>query len=256
MKKILFNLLKIYCLILVTTLIIVGLKKVTNSREVVLPLLFLPIFGYLTSSFSKVKPKISLPLLVYSLLFSVIIIVAEIINIRQVKQIFIVLATVPLPLYFISQSKNGFLKIVQMFKHPPVSEGEVEVVDESRRKFIKIAAGTSLATAIMLFLKRKDASAAFFGSIPGSGTVGVKDSAGHKVDPAQKQPLDGYNISDIDDSGTIRYFGFINKDGAWYILQEDTTNSTIRYRVGDSSYLAAWGVRASGSSYSLFNDVF
>ena len=187
-----------------------------------------------------------------------------ILNIRQINQIIIVLLTLPLPLFYILESKQKILHFVKIIKDKFKSKenvaevGQVQTgeIDESKRKFLKIAAGTSLATAIMMFVNRKSVGAAFFGSVPGPGTVAVKDIKGNKVDPAQRQPLDGYNISDIDDGGIIRYFGFINKDGGWYVLQEDTLNNTIRYRVGDTGYVAAWGARTTGAPYGLFNDVF
>ena len=260
MKKILFKLLKIYCLVLLTILLVVGLKQVKNSRDLLFPMMFLPIFGYLTTSFTKVKKRISLPLHLYGLFASLIVIVAQILNIKNISHILIVLLSLPLPLFFIIDSKKIIINFFEYFKSKPKPIiPETEEVDESRRKFIKIAVGTSLATAVMMFINRKNASAAFFGSVPGPGTIAMKDTSGNKIDPAQKQPLDGYNISDIDDGNAIRYYGFVNKDGAWYVLQENTSNNTIRYATGVNNYstaiTGAWITRAS-QTYGIFNDIF
>lgn len=250
------------------TLIIVGLKKVTRPNEVILPLLFLPVFGYLTASFSKIKKRIKIPLLAYNLFFSIILLVAEAINIRKINEVAILLAVTPLPIFFILESRKGLMGIAGSIKNhfKPKTNDEVqnekletkEVIDETRRKFLKVAAGTSLATAIMYFMNRQKAGAAFFGSVPGPGTIAIKDSSGNKVNPSIQQPLDGYNISDMDTSGATQYFGFLNKDNAWYILKIGEDNS-IRYARGATNYstlvTGAWVTR-SGQSYGAFGDVF
>ena len=160
----------------------------------------------------------------------------------------------PLPILFAIEIGQmlGSLKQKPVTKLEVISEETTESVDKSKRKFLKIAAGTSLATAVMFFLNKQKAGAAFFGSVPGPGTVAIKDTSGNKVDIAQKQPLDGYNISDLDTAGATQYFGFVNKDGAWYILQVNSDNS-IRYAKGPSTY--SWSARAS-QSYGVFSDVF
>src|SRR3989339_1604483 len=85
--------------------------------------------------------------------------------------------------------------------------------DPERRKFLKLigAAGGSL---FMLAMFTKKAEAAFFGSMPGPGTVSIKNTSGTQIDPAQKKPTDGYNITEIDDSAADIYYGFVNKEGA------------------------------------------
>lgn len=127
-----------------------------------------------------------------------------------------------------------------------------EGVDIDRRAFLKIigAAGFSLFFFAMF---TKKAEAAFFGSVPGPGAVTLKDTAGNKIDPAVKQPTDGYNITDIDDS-TPAYYGFVDKDGNWFI-QKEGTSGDYRYVKGSSSYTSNWSNRAS-LSYDYFSNVF
>lgn len=261
MKKILLNLLRIYCLLLMTALMVYGLKKVARPDEVVMPLLFLPVFGYVSISFSKIRNRVKLPLLGYSILFSIILMVAEIISLRKLSEGMIILVMIPLPILMIWDGIKSLKIVKEIFKQKEKvkkAEEPVSEVDETRRKFLKVAAGTSLATAVMYFLNRQKAGAAFFGSVPGPGTVSVKDSSGNKVDIAQKQPLDGYNISDMDTSGSTQYFGFLNKDNAWYILQVNSDNS-MRYAKGLTNYstpvTGAWATR-TGQSYGTFGDIF
>ncbi len=69
--------------------------------------------------------------------------------------------------------------------------------------------------------------------------------------------VQGYFVADVDDAATTKYYGFINKDGKWYILKEDTAASpkTYRYDSGSSGYPTAWTGRAGGS-YDYPNEKF
>lgn len=128
-----------------------------------------------------------------------------------------------------------------------------EGVDIDRRMFLKLIGSAGLSLFLFsLFTKR--AEAAFFGSVPGPGAVTIKDSGGNKIDPAEKQPTDGYKITDFDDS-TPSYYGFVNKDGAWYIQKEDTLTGTYRYAKGSSTYSDNWDDREN-LSYDYFDNVF
>ena len=63
---------------------------------------------------------------------------------------------------------------------------------------------------------------------------------------ANMNPLTGYRIADEDSDGTVRYYGYQNPDGAWYIMRVDDTTSIAQYRYanGASDYNAAWAGRA------------
>jgi len=130
---------------------------------------------------------------------------------------------------------------------------ESQVDDVNRRLFLKLIGTAGLATfTFSLFTKKTHA--AFFGSIPGPGTVALKDSQGNKIDPAEKQPTDGYEVTEIDDSATPSYYGFVHKDGAWYITREDATGG-FRYANGSSNFSNSWSNRAS-LTYDYFDAVF
>lgn len=66
-----------------------------------------------------------------------------------------------------------------------------------------------------------------------------------------------YAASDVDDAAVPNYYGFVDKNGAWYILQEDVSGGVTQYRYakGSSDYATNWTNRA-GLTYALFNEVF
>lgn len=75
--------------------------------------------------------------------------------------------------------------------------------------------------------------------------------------------FEGYKISDqavkSSDSDVI-YFGFLNKIGEWYIMEQDTSagaNSlqTFRYAKGASAYTTAWSGKEA-LSYGYINETF
>ncbi len=130
------------------------------------------------------------------------------------------------------------------------------ISDDNRRLFLKLIGSTSLSIFFMAVLGKKSASAAFFGSVPGPGTVAVKNIAGETIDPAEKQSTDGYEISQVDDASTPSYYGFVHKTGAWYITKEDATGA-YRYWKGSSGFSAAWDLRADPLTvYGYFDSVF
>jgi|GEM_PF-2325269 len=84
----------------------------------------------------------------------------------------------------------------------------------------------------------------------GGGFVG-----GGGASKAVKLSLDQYKISDMDDAASPKYYGFIEKDGAWYITKEDTSAKTYRYCKGASNYSTAWTNRAT-QDYDYFDKIF
>ena len=66
-------------------------------------------------------------------------------------------------------------------------------------------------------------------------------------------PLAGYKISDIDPTEGDSYFGYVDKDGGWYMM--NLTATAARYAKGDSGYAAAWAAKGD-QSWGLFNEIF
>ena len=65
--------------------------------------------------------------------------------------------------------------------------------------------------------------------------------------------LGSYLASDVDESGDTKYYGFLSRSGAWYIMT--VTDIATRYSKGSSGYVAAWTGRAA-LEYDYLNEVF
>lgn len=134
----------------------------------------------------------------------------------------------------------------------PKSEGW-GIADIDKRAFLKLIGGAGLALFLFSIFNKKGESQ-FFGKAVGSGTVYINDTAGKKIDPAQNQPTDGYRISEVDDN-IITFYGFTNKDGAWFVMREDTDTGSFRYVKGDSSFSDNWTNREK-LKYDYYNNIF
>ncbi len=205
---------------------------------------------------------------VYAAIFTLLAVVANLVNVRSLTQVAYVLVLVPLLAHFlllIPKKKFALGSLLKAKLKKEVSEvstiaevvgpSESEAVkEEQRRKFIKLIAGAGVGIFAASVLNPKKASAAFFGSVPGPGVISVKDSGGTKIDPAIKSPTDGYAIANIDSASYPAYYGFVNKDGGWYIMRENPQN-TFQYSSGGSSFSTNWTGRA-GLSYASFDTTF
>lgn len=86
--------------------------------------------------------------------------------------------------------------------------------------------------------------------------VVLVDSTGSEIFPGPApgdDPLAKYKISDLDEAGSTKYYGNLDKDGNWYILSLTTT--AARYVKGTSGYTTAWTNRGS-QVYGYFDAVF
>ncbi|OGV97363.1 hypothetical protein A2W24_06560 [Microgenomates group bacterium RBG_16_45_19] len=210
-------------------------------------------------------------IIVYNLILTLVITLAAVFNAKGGYQLLYGLLFLPIAFYFIrvigrsfSRRRVGKTKSIRprlpsatLYPAAPVLEGEAlddaEVKDLNRRMFLKLIGSAGLATFVFALFS-KSAHAAFFGSVPGPGTVALKDTAGNKIDPAEKHPTDGYEISQVDDSTIPAYYGFLNKNGAWYIAREGNSGE-YRYARGATDFSSYWG-NHTGLSYSYFNLVF
>ena len=132
---------------------------------------------------------------------------------------------------------------------------EKKRLDVNRRAFVKLigSAGVSL---FLFSIFTKKAQGAFFGSVPGPGVVALKDTSGTQIDPAIKLPTDGYKISEIDDSSPA-YYGFVDKDGDWFIMKESSTGQYKYYKKTgeDDDFTTDWPNRGS-FTYLYFDSIF
>lgn len=135
----------------------------------------------------------------------------------------------------------------------PNGKENIGISDIDKRVFLKLIGGAGLALFLFSIFNKK-AEGLFFKSLPQPGTVALEDIAGNKIDPAQNQPLDGYNISEIDDN-IISFYGYTNKDSAWFVLRIDTDTGSFRYAKGDSNFPDNWNNREN-LKYDYYNNVF
>ncbi len=86
-------------------------------------------------------------------------------------------------------------------------------------------------------------------------TTTVISGGSSTASSAVSDPVTGYKVADTDESGTVKYYGFINKAGAWYVMKNDTTTNTFRFSKGSSNYPTGWTGRAA-LTYDYFNIIF
>jgi hypothetical protein len=65
--------------------------------------------------------------------------------------------------------------------------------------------------------------------------------------------LSKYHAADLDDDASPNYYGFVDSDGHWYILKEDTTAKSYRYSAGANTYATNWTNRLTLNYDYLFN---
>jgi hypothetical protein len=206
-----------YNFIIISLMVIVGFVSAANYTQLVAAILFFPLFIY----------------------FAVRVFPRRVHAVHLPKE----------PVVIIQPSGTANSQKID----PQVLKLKKEGVDIDRRMFLKLI-GTAGISLFLFSLFTKKAEAAFFGSVPGPGTVSIKDIAGNKINPAEKEPLDGYRINQIDDSETA-YYGFTNADGAWFILRNDDVTGDFRYAKGASDFSTNWGNRIS-LTYDYYNNVF
>lgn len=139
-------------------------------------------------------------------------------------------------------------------KVEPTEKETVEIGDIDKRAFLKLIGGVGISLFLFSLFNKK-AEGLFFRSLPGSsgGMVALENINGNKIDPAQNQPTDGYNISDVDDD-EVTFIGYTNKDGAWFIMKEEETGA-FRYAKGDFNFPGNWSDRKN-LKYDYFSAVF
>lgn len=197
----------------------------------------------------------------YSFIITSFMAVTGILSASSISELIIAILFTPLAFYFSSLMIPRKAKVVNFDPVLDIIPDKIRQIknpdyDPERRKFLKLIGAAGGSLFLMTVFTRK-AEASFFGSMPGPGTLAIKNSLGATIDPAEKKPTDGYNITEIDDSGVDTYYGFVNKDGAWFIQKELSTGA-YRYIKGTSDFTNAttgWPNRTS-LTYGYFNDIF
>lgn len=133
--------------------------------------------------------------------------------------------------------EDGNLQIIKnKLSDLVIEEGKLKVDAELEVSDIQIG---------VVEIKNKDTDDRVKVNPDGSMDVNVKND-----------PLIEYKDSDIDTTSP-NYYGFIAKDGKWYIMKETIIENAITYRYvkGDSNYSENWANRGN-LVYDYFDVVF
>lgn len=187
-------------------------------------------------------------------------------TVQDVGQLLPAILTFPLLIYFGLAVAPKRTRAILLPKQQVVPKKGQEVIetaevtklkpfDIDRRAFLKLI-GSAGITIFLFSLFTKKAEAAFFGSVPGPGTIALKDSTGTVIDPAKHHPTDGYRISGVDDSSPA-FYGFVHKDGDWFIMKEEADGDYLYYKkmAGDDDFATEWPNRG-GFVYGYFDAKF
>jgi len=235
--------------------------------------LFIPVSAYLVATLVRHLSTGTAPLshetgwmrllVYYCFIVATILVVAGWLSIQTVPQLVSSLIFTPLAIYFLLlvwPRRGHAIHLAQIptssgtqhtVKAKPVPQ---EKIDIDRRDFLKIIGASGISVFIYSLLSKRNQIPFFSGGTPASPALtSLKDASGNKIDPAERSPTHGYYISEIDDS-EIAYFGFVNKDGKWFIMRQGE-DDTYRYAKGENNLSSNWGKRAT-LTYSHFNDAF
>jgi hypothetical protein len=126
------------------------------------------------------------------------------------------------------------------------------VVDLNKRALLKLVASVGISYFVYSLISNR-AQGLIMGKAPDSGIVTLQKPDGGTIHPAETQPTDGYQITEIDE-GEISYFGFVDTESHWFIMREDIAGS-FRYTKGESDFPNSWGIRAN-LKYDYYHKVF
>lgn len=254
-------------LILVTLLSlfvsITGLTARIDFAARFLQVLFLPVTAYLlyilgehllakTSVFDQ-KTGLRRVLIYYGFIITTTVVAAGFFSSRNFPQFISALMFAPMAIYFLIlvwPHRKGALPLKKAeFQLLPASEPKVDV---NRRDFLKLIGSAGILALILGLFGRSRGASNFLGGA-NLESVSLKDPSGKVINPAQDSPTDGYSIAQIDDS-VPSYFGFVNKEGGWFIMREGE-DSSFRYIKGDGNLDTNWTKREK-LDYNYFDKVF
>ena len=126
----------------------------------------------------------------------------------------------------------------------------VEIVDIDKRAFLKMLGAAGFSFFIFsLFTRRVEDF--ILNKNSGNNSFGNPNDV-RNTSPVE--PTEGYRVTEIS-TEEYNYYGFVNKEGNWYIMREDPTAGSFRYVKGDLNFSKGWVVR-DGLEYDYFHNVF
>lgn len=142
---------------------------------------------------------------------------------------------------------------IKIEKAKPQRES-VDVADIDKRTFLKLIGAAGLSFFVLSILGRRVEALLFGRAVEPRIPNTLQGPAASEAEVAGPLPMSGYGISDIDE-GIVSYYGFINKDGAWMIMRENTETNSFRYAKGDSRFPANWANRQR-LKYDFYDNLF
>lgn len=210
--------------------------------------------------------KILLKILTYVILIAAAVLVAgTFITATSYAQLAVAILLYPLLVFFAfntfprkrslpAKKQAGSSHSVKATPIETFKKESLGISDIDKRVFLKLIGGAGV-TLFLFSIFNKKAEGMFFKNMPAIESITLQDSNGKKIDPAQNQPTDGYKISEISEEETVTYYGFTNKDGAWFVMKEDATTGSFRYVKGDLNFPVGWKGRKD-LAYDYFSNVF
>lgn len=160
----------------------------------------------------------------------------------------------PLNLSFVPSKRfEAMIQHIQPQKKAIASEKEYVVSDIDKRAFLKLVGATGLSFLLISIFGRRIESL-FNGQSIQIPSPNSNPPRGLTTPSASASPTEGYAIAEIDE-GAIGYYGFINIQGAWFIMKEDLESGSFRYTRGGSNFPANWAKREH-LKYDYFHEVF
>ena len=133
-----------------------------------------------------------------------------------------------------------------------VNQEKVEVVtDLNKRAFLKIVGATGLSFFLISLFGRRIESLFLNRTLDtGIGPIGFPEDQSVTGGISES-----YKISEIDDASTVTYYGFVNKQGAWFIMKEDVESNSYRYVRSGTDFSNNW-VNRENLKYDYYYNLF
>jgi len=265
-----------FFLILVTLLSlfvsITGLVAKIDLAARILQMLFLPVTAYLiyvlvehilhkTPVFGQ-KTGFRRVIVYYCFIVTTTVVSLSFLSSLNISQFVSSLIFSPMAVYFLLLVWPRRKEALLLSKSPRTTDRQSESksllapapkLDVDRRNFLKLIGGAGILAVILGLFSKRSGVPSFLGNVDNLESVTLKDTSGNVINPAENSPTEGYNISQIDDS-MPSYFGFVNKDGAWFIMREGEDEAFL-YTKGDANFTANWSSRTK-LKYNYFDSVF
>jgi len=253
------KLLYLYSLLLILSLFFLGIKSLFFGSLNEKILWFFLIFpaGYFLIEIGRKLPKIKVFL--FKKFFSGFLIFSKFISIpllaivfsfcffrsANFKEFLFSFSFLPVIFFFVKKPKATKSVVFE-----PIAEEEA-VKDPQLRQFLRVVGVTGVGLFLLSLLNPKKVGAAFFGSVPGPGTVALKDTSDTKINPATSDnQTNGSQITNLKGmtSPTSTAVTLTTADTAYKLPSSELANrkTIIIYNSSDTNvYIGSSGITTS-----------